>query len=188
MERRKSTTLQMTQGHSSGTTEQNNSITNPPFTRKAKSDKRTLGQNRATRTPPSVRPHPGRHGAPPRTDAHGSKRQTGRPDVHKAPGRSQLSKYGTRALGPNDPTRTNALTRGDTTRPPKRTHMGENGKRAAQTCTRHPVTRAPSDQTARPGRTPSPGATRPARPNGRTWEQTANGSLGRAQGTRAVTT
>ena len=83
----------------------------PTFHTKSKSDKRTLGQNRATRTPPSVRPHPGRHEGPRRTDAHGSKRQTGRPDVHKAPGRSQLSKYGIGALGPNDPTRTDALTR-----------------------------------------------------------------------------
>ena len=83
----------------------------PTFHTKSKSDKRTLGQNRATRTPPSVRPHPGRHEGPRRTDAHQSKRQTGRPDVHKAPGRSQLSKSDTGALGPNDPTRTDALTR-----------------------------------------------------------------------------
>ena len=222
MERRKSTTLQMTQGHSSGTIEQNNSITNPPFTRKANlisapSDKtrrperprpcaltrgdtkgpaerthirangkraaRTCtrhpgGHNLANltrapsdrtarpgRTPspgttkrpnPNERPHRGQHDAPTRTDAHGSKRQTGRPDVHKAPGRSQLSKYGTGALGPNDPTRTDDFTR--------------------------------HDQTTRPERTPSPGATRRAHPNRRTWEQTANGPPGRAQGTRAVAT
>ena len=189
---------------------------------------------------------------------HMSKRQTGRPDVHKAPGRSQLSKSDTGALGPNDPTRTDALTRHDTARPPERTHMGANGKRPARTCTRHPggrnlanltrapsgqtnpperktspgtptrtdaltrhdtarppkrthmgangkraartctnhpgghnlanLTRAPSGHTTRPERTPSPGTTRRARPNGRTWEQTANGPPGRAQGTRAVTT
>ena len=189
-------------------TRTNNSVTNPPFTRKAKSDKRTLGQNKATRTPPSVRPHPGRHGAPPRSDKHWSKRQTGRPDVHKAPRRSQLSKHGTGGLGPNDPTRTNALTWGDTTRPLERTHMGANGKRAARTCTRHPgshnlanLTRAPSDQTARPGRTPSPDTTKRPNSNERphrgqhdaptrtdAHEQTTNGPPGRAQGTRAVTT
>ena len=63
--------------------------------------------------------------------------------MYKAPGQSQLSKYGTGALGPNDPTRTdeltrddrpndttrtNALTRGDTERPLERTHMGANDK------------------------------------------------------------
>jgi len=147
MERRKSTTLQMTQGHSSGTTEQNNSITNPPFTRKAKSDKRTLGQNRATRTPPSVRPHPGRHGAPPRSDAHGSKRQTGRPDVHKAPGRSQLSKYGTGGLGPNDLTRTNDFTQHNQTARPEQTPSPGATRRAHPNGRPHPARHGAHDQT-----------------------------------------
>ena len=129
----------------------------PTFHTKSKSDKRTLGQNRATRTTPSVRPHPGRHEGPRRTNAHGSKRQTGRPDVHKAPGRSQLSKSDTGALRPNGPTRTDALTRCHTARPTEQTHMGANGKRVARTCTRHPggrnlanLIRAPSAQTTRP--------------------------------------
>ena len=149
----------------------------PTFHTKRKSDKCTLGQNRATRTPLSVRPHPGRHVAPPRTDAHGSKRQTGRLDVHKAPGRSQLSKYGTGALGPNDLTRTDDLTRHDQTTRPERTpspgatrRAHPNGRHRAErtndptrtdALTRH-------DRTTRPERTPSPGTTERPDPNGRT--------------------
>ena len=83
-------------------------------------------------------------------------------------GRSQLSKSDTGALGPNDPTRTNALTRHDTARPRERTHMGANGKRAARPCTRHlgghnlaNLTRVPSCQTTRPDPNGRP---RPARP------------------------
>ena len=54
---------------------------------------------------PNARPHPAQHGTPDQMDTHGSKRQTGCPDVHKAPGRSQLSKSDTGTLEPNDPTR-----------------------------------------------------------------------------------
>ena len=47
--------------------------------------------------------------------------ETDRPDMHKAPGRSQLSKSDMGALGPNDLTQTNALTRHDRTTRPERT-------------------------------------------------------------------
>ena len=73
---------------------------------------------------------------------------------------------------------------------PEWKHMGANGKRAAQTCTRHPgshklenMTSAPSGQMARPERTPSTGATWGAQPNGHTWEQRENGLPEHAQGT-----
>ena len=50
-------------------------------------------------------PHPARHDAPNRMDAHGRKWKMGRPNMHKTPGWSQLSKSDTGALGPNNPTR-----------------------------------------------------------------------------------
>ena len=87
---------------------------------------------------------------------------------NKAPGRSQLSKFDTGALGPNDPTR------------PERTPSHGTPTRTDAI--------VPHDQTTRPTRTPSPGTTERPDPNGRTREQTANGPPGRAQGTRAVTT
>ena len=145
-----------------------------------------------TRPDPNGRPRPAR--PPERTPSCRTTKRTD-PNGRRRPAR------------PNDPTRTDALTRHDRTTRPERTHMGANGKRAARTCTRHPgghnlanLTRAPSGQTTPPERTTSPGTpartdaltrhdrtTRPD-PNGRTWDQTANGPPGRAQGTRAVTT
>ena len=82
-------------------------------------------------------------------------------NVHKAPGRSQLSKNDTGALERNGPTRTRLVgdhTRCDTTRLTERIcHKGENNKRAARTCTRHPhsqnlakLIQVPSNKTARP--------------------------------------
>ena len=75
----------------------------------------------------------------------GSKRQTGHPNImHKAPGRSQLSKTHMGALernGPTPPERAwlGNLTRRDMAHLNERCHKGENDKRATQTsCTRHP--------------------------------------------------
>ena len=78
-------------------------------------------------------------------------------NVHKALGWSQITKSNMGALEPNDLNRTDALIWHDIVCPPERMLMGENGKWATRTCTRHPgghnlakLIRAPLNETTRP--------------------------------------
>ena len=69
----------------------------------------------------------------------GSKEQTGRPNVHKVPRQSQLSKLIQAPLNKmtrHERAQLGDLTWRDTARPNKRFHKGENRKWAMQTCTR----------------------------------------------------
>ena len=152
----------------------------------SKSDTVALRPNDPTRTDdltwhahPNGRPHPARHGAPTRTVAHGSKRAARTCTRH--PGSHNLANM-TRAPS-GQTTRPDPNERPRTARPPERTPSCRTTKRHDPNGRPHPA--RPNDPTrtdalARHDRT--------TRPNGRTWEQTANGPPGRAQGTRAVTT
>ena len=65
-----------------------------------------IKRNDPTRTRLGRHPHTTRHDVHDRTKAQGSKQKTGCTNVHKAPVRSQLSKFDTAALKRNDPTQT----------------------------------------------------------------------------------
>ena len=70
----------------------------------SKTDTGTLERNLPTRTCPVERPHMAQHGTPERTMPQGRKWQTGHPNMHKAPGKSQISKTDTDALERNGST------------------------------------------------------------------------------------
>ena len=84
----------------------------------SKTDTGSLERNSPTGTRPiGRRPHTARHDAPERTSMpQGSKQQTSRPNVHKAPQRLELSKTNTGTLERNGPTQMRPIERPYTTR------------------------------------------------------------------------
>ena len=77
----------------------------------SKIDTGTLEENDPNQTCPVRRPCTTRHRTPDRMMPQGSKWKMGRPNMHKAPGRSQLSKTDTGALERNELNRTRPVGR-----------------------------------------------------------------------------
>jgi len=139
----------------------------PGCSQLSKTDTGSLQRNGMTRTRLVRRPHTARHDAPDRTMPHGRKWQTRRPNLHKAPRRSQLSKNLYRHprkkwLDPNMPGRATSHGSPDRTMP-----QGAKRKQATRTCTRHSGSHnlakliwVPSKKMGRPERTQSGDLTR----------------------------
>ena len=70
----------------------------PRWSQLSKTDTGALEQNGPTRMRPVGRPRTARHGTPDRMMPQGSKQKTGRSNMYKALGQSQLSKTDTGAL------------------------------------------------------------------------------------------